>query len=137
MRGIVSGELVVPTLTCIPVVSLTTSHGAPGQLASGPVTVVLTVGVVPVVPPVPVLPVGPLLPGLPDLPVVPVLPLLPLLPVGPVGPVAVFRPTPKPTEPSSVSVPVASAGISSITDIVTSATRNLFISLFNTKKPRS
>src|ERR1700686_1073279 len=66
LRGIVSGALYLPTLTCIPVVSLTTSHGDPGQLGTRPVA--------------PVLPVVPVVPLAPLAPVVPVAPLAPVLP---------------------------------------------------------
>src|ERR1700690_2942904 len=134
LRGIVSGALVLPTLTCIPVVSLTTSQGAPGQLASGPVMELLAVAP-PVVPVVPVAPVVPLLLPVPVLPLLPVVPVLPDLPDFPVGPVADVTPTPKPMEPISVSVPVARVGIASITRIVTSATSLIFIGLLNTNWP--
>src|SRR5471030_2963107 len=118
-RGIVIGALCGPTLTCIPVVSLTTSQGAPGQLATGPVGPVGPVA--PVVPPVAVAPVEPVLgclAFLEVLPFLPVEPLVPLLPVLPVDAIGEAVPNGRPTEPTSVSVPLASAGIASMTKIV-------------------
>src|SRR5579871_4881147 len=85
LRGIVSGALYLPTLTCIPVVSLTTSHGVDGHAATGPVAPVAPV--TPVEPVVPVVPVTPVTPEEPVLPVEPVVPLEPVLPVVPLAPV--------------------------------------------------
>src|ERR1700722_2215484 len=62
-RGILSGALYLPTLTCMPVVSETTSHGELGQLGRGRVGAVAPVA-----------------------PVAPEAPLAPLTPVGPVAP---------------------------------------------------
>src|SRR5471032_2294672 len=74
LRGIVSGAFCLPTLTCMPVVSLTTSHGVAGQLGTGPtnpLTPVLPVDVVPEDPVLPLVPLAPVLPVVPVLVVVP------------------------------------------------------------------
>src|SRR5579862_793500 len=85
LRGIVRGALILPTWTCIPVVSLTTSHGEPGQLGTGPVRPLAPVA--PVAPVVPVVPEEPVLPVVPEEPVLPVVPDEPVLPVVPGEPV--------------------------------------------------
>src|ERR1700722_9428236 len=88
-RGILSGALYLPTFTCMPVVSDTTSHGELGQLGTGPVAAVA--------------------------PVAPVAPLTPLAPLRLVEPVLPEPGARRTCAPTSVSIPKASVGTSSIT----------------------